>query len=616
MLHAGALPSRWSSTFKAVVKNSKWKSNLKSSVSGSSNSHSAVSPSSTRSLSVLSTRLGICSPYKKLWRSGFSKFSKSGSIDVTSRRWNSKDAPMSDKEQNEHLNNVFDGMFATDKPKSREEVIKQAESYAKLHEEALAQANKVHERLIKKDDSVFSQFHQPRKDGKDVEGMSPAAHSFASAESLRSSHDIKIRRNTILRKTLWYTLGELTFDKRTIQYLLSERKLLVVYALLTAGLLTYAFFSSSPDYDFFNEREFEEEQRLKREKEALAGGNAALVASGISSSISEAWESTKDFARNFSPLEPFKKAAYMVGGAIVSLRMLHSFWKGDPLSEDERLIAAQTPISLLEDLRPDEYQHVSPLLRILATGHIPVSPWTAVIPPSPWAPHLTLVVDTDLLYSVGFNSRGERVMRKRPFADYFLTSLSENAEIILTSCAHSKTSAKSFFKLFDPHSVASHTLTAEDHLWDGLNWKIPLEERYLGRKPERLVVLQADRSHCGSMCNNVLRVKPWQGVDTDTTFLELTPLMKYMAAGIEEGLDTRNVISKYEGNSSAKDVIREHLAYTGIDVPKDNPLEERLRAKYAREKEEIRELTEEEFSSSVHRVLDDRAIHPSPDQAR
>lgn len=90
-----------------------------------------------------------------------------------------------------------------------------------------------------------------------------------------------------------------------------------------------------------------------------------------------------------------------------------------------------------------------------------------------------------------------------------------------------------------------------------------------------------------------------------------------MAAGIEEGLDTRNVISKYEGNSSAKDVIREHLAYTGIDVPKDNPLEERLRAKYAREKEEIRELTEEEFSSSVHRVLDDRAIHPSsPDQAR
>lgn len=84
-----------------------------------------------------------------------------------------------------------------------------------------------------------------------------------------------------------------------------------------------------------------------------------------------------------------------------------------------------------------------------------------------------------------------------------------------------------------------------------------------------------------------------------------------MAAGIEEGLDTRNVISKYEGNNSAKDVIREHLAYTGVEVPKDNPLEERLRAKYARERQEVRQLSDEEYSSSVHRVLDDRAIHPT-----
>jgi hypothetical protein len=537
---------------------------------------------------------------------------KTSRLSAETRRWKTDNASSGEKDPKKDIKDEEVELFATDVPKTREEVIRQAETFKKLYQEIEDTVNRKHESLVNKEDSVFSQFRKPRTDGNDVTGMTPSAASFASADSLRNAQDIKIRRNTILRRTLLYTLGEMSWDARSIRYALAERKLLVLYAIFTAGLLGFAYFSSSPEYDFFGRQEFEEEQRRKRAAMAQAQNNGDHAASGFSGLVSNAWDSVVEFGSNFSLLEPFKKIAYLVGGSIVSLRMLHSFWKGDPLSDDERLIVAHTPVSLAEDLRPDEFHHVNPLLRIMATGHIPVGPWTAVIPPSPWAPHLTVVIETDLLYSIGFNAKGERVMRKRPFADYFLASVGENAEIILSSAHHSKASAKHFFKLFDPYGVASYTFTAEDHRWDGLDWLKPLEERYIGRKPERLLVLDSDHRHCGSMCKNVLRIKPWQGNDTDTTFLDLTPLVKYMAAGVEEGFDTRSVISKYEGNSSAKDVIREQIALSGLEVPKDDPLERRLREKYGRDQEQEQVLTDSEFSASMDRVLDHRNIQPRP----
>lgn len=78
---------------------------------------------------------------------------------------------------------------------------------------------------------------------------------------------------------------------------------------------------------------------------------------------------------------------------------------------------------------------------------------------------------------------------------------------------------------------------------------------------------------------------------------------KDMAAGVEEGLDTRMVIKKYEGSKTAKDVIRETLTYTGVDVPVVDPMEKRMREKYAAEP---RPLTSNEFAASMDRLARDR----------
>lgn len=405
--------------------------------------------------------------------------------------------------------------FATNSPQNRDEIVKDAKSFMSAFQDAVQknQSSSEPHANLQNPDSVFSKFRTADRKYKDIEGMTPRQESIPNAEMLRSASDLKVRRNTVLRKTLWYSLSELLFDWQNLRFMARNNKLMLLYILATGGLIVAFFVTPSIDYDFFGKKEFEEKQKQ-------AASEAEESNDGVLSSV---WNY---FGANFSIIEPFKKIAYVFGGGIVGLRMLHALWFGDPLSEDERLIAAHTPISLAKELRPDEYHHVPALTRIMATGHIPVEPWTALIPPSPWAPHLTLVVDVGLLYSVGFNQNGQRVMRKRPFADYFLASLAENAEIILSSDYHSKASAKGFFKLFDPYGAASHTFTAEDHRWDGVNWLKPLEERYIGRKPERLLVLDSTHRHCGSMCANVLRVAPWNGNASDTTFLELTPVVK------------------------------------------------------------------------------------------
>jgi len=619
---------------------------------------------------------------------------RSSSLSTVSRRWRS-DGPLSNQKDSGKSSSKPDhGYFATDDPQTREEIVSDAKSFQQMFAEEKAKfSESPYSHLAHDENSVFGQYRRKlssSSDPLDIEGMTPSESGISNSESLRSSGDLKIRRNTVLRKTFWYSFSELAFDLRMWRYALRERKFLVLYALLTAGLIGYAVLRPSPEYDFLGKKRFDEEQlkeqrRLKEDQEEQDKRSgevsiSASIANGASSLISDTWDAVYDFGANFSLLEPFKKLAYVIGGTIVGFRMLHQMWKGDPLSEDERLIVAHTPLSLVQDLRADEYHHVSPLLRIMATGHIPVTPWTALIPPSPWAPHLTIVVDTDLLYSIGFNQSGEKVMRKRPFADYFLASLGENAEIILSSAHHSKASAKHFFRLFDPYGIASHTFTAEDHRWDGISWLKPLEERFIGRKPQRLVVLDNSYDHCGSMCKNVLRIKPWNGNPNDTTFLELTPIMKCafsvaeeesslclissifsllslrisltsltshishlssvstlltdylpvfsfyllpcvphsplsfvptdMAAGVEEGIDTRTVIQKYEGSSTAKDVIREQLSVTGLDVPTDDPLERRLREKYSREQMEPIVLTDAEFASSLERLGDDRPVGP------
>lgn len=490
------------------------------------NAHAASSSNLSRGL--IQSRSARRRQYSNLQSKHFaSNFTR------TTKRWKSDNTPKNDSSKEEANELAKDEPFATDTPQNRDEIVREAKSFKKQFDEALAKlsAGKEHEGLSKNPDSWFSGYRKTDGERNEAYGMTPRESGIANAESLRSAHDLKLTRNTVLRKTMWYSLSELTFDMRAWGYIFRERKLILLYAALTAALLGYAILSPNGDYDFFNKKEFEEQQRRRREKEALErtknnsngeGEDSSIIMGAISSSM----DSLSDFVSNFSIFEPFRKVGYLIGGTIVSLRMLKATWAGDPLSEDERLLVAHTPVSLAKDLRPDEYHHVSPLLRIMATGHVPSEPWSALIPPSPWAPHLTVVVETELLYSIGYNERGQKVLRKRPFADYFLSSLSENAEIILSSAHHSKTSAKHFFKLFDPYSVASHTFTAEDHRWNGMSWMKPLEERYIGRRPDRLVVLDADRSHCGAMCENVLRVQPWQGNSSDTTFLELTPIIK------------------------------------------------------------------------------------------
>lgn len=445
----------------------------------------------------------------------------SADLTRTTRRWNSDSAPKDAKPEEANVVKAKDEPFATDSPKSRDEIVRDAKSFRAEFDEALKKISegKEHEELAKNPGSFFEKFRKNDGERDDTDGMTPRQEGISNADSLRSTSDLKIRRNTVLRKTMWYSFTEFAFDARSWGYVLKERKLLALYAALTALLLGYALVAPSPDYDFFEKKKFEEEERRRK---AAAGE----LEESDQTLLSRTWASATDFIGNFSLVEPFRKLGYLIGGSMVAFRMLHATWSGDPLSEDERLIRAHTPVSLARDLRPDEYQHVNQLLRIMSTGHLGEDPWTALIPPSPWAPHLTIVVESELLYSIGFNDRGEKVLRKRPFADYFLAALAENAEIILSSAHHTKTSARHFFKLFDPYGAASHTFTAEDHRWDGLNFKKPLEERYIGRRPERILVLDSSYDHCGTMCQNVLRIKPWQGNSSDTTFLELTPIVK------------------------------------------------------------------------------------------
>lgn len=439
----------------------------------------------------------------------------------TTRRFKTDGSPENNKAADGATEPKKDELFATDSPKSRDEIVRDAKSFQKQFDDALKKLSegKEHEELHKDPQSLFSRYRKADGERDDFDGVTPRQEGIPNADSLRSATDLKLRRNTVLRKTLWYSFSEFAFDARRWGYMIKDRKLLLLYAALTAGLLAYVLLKPEDEYDFFQKREFEEEQRRRKAAEAEQDETEA-------SATSRAWSSVTDFASHFSLIEPFRKIGYLFGGTIVAIRMLDATWRGDPLSEDERLIKAHTPVSIARDLRPDEYHHVSPLLRIMSTGHISEDPWTALIPPSPWAPHLTIVIESELLYSIGYNDRGEKVMRKRPFADYFLSALAENAEIIISSAHHSKASAKHFFKLFDPYGVASHTFTAEDHRWDGNGWIKPLEERYIGRRPERVLVLDGSYDHCGSMCQNVLRIKPWQGNSSDTTFLELTPVAK------------------------------------------------------------------------------------------
>lgn len=87
--------------------------------------------------------------------------------------------------------------------------------------------------------------------------------------------------------------------------------------------------------------------------------------------------------------------------------------------------------------------------------------------------------------------------------------------------------------------------------------------------------------------------------------------MTDMAAGIEEGIDTRTVIKKVEGSKSARDVIREQVSYSGIEIPPDSALERRLKEKYGSvEYTEAIPLTEQEYEEAMAKITNERVVNP------
>lgn len=77
--------------------------------------------------------------------------------------------------------------------------------------------------------------------------------------------------------------------------------------------------------------------------------------------------------------------------------------------------------------------------------------WKAIIPPSIYKKHLTLMIEVDLLFDVVFDREGF-YMKRRPYADYLIKTLGKYAEIILVSSFHTK-------EVFDNEIVVKHSFT-------------------------------------------------------------------------------------------------------------------------------------------------------------
>ncbi|XP_049850380.1 uncharacterized protein LOC126322560 isoform X2 [Schistocerca gregaria] len=407
--------------------------------------------------------------------------------------------------------------------------------------------------------------------------ISPSVDSFYlyPPESYLSPEELKRRRRIVARRTIMSTL-RILFPIEHLYALSREYRLVTCYLIFTTLLLVFYFIKPKPMYYFYTDADPAIDQNIESVQYAL-NRKPVVPAQEGDSYFTDTTNAFKAILSRYSPVIFCQKLGYFFASFYVAHRALWNLALGRPLTEAEKIREIDNPSSLADILEECETQHVSKLAQLLGTGHFPSKPWRAILPPSPWAPHLTLYIDSSLLYTIMLDDNGQTVLRKRPYADYLMAQLHECSEIILSSHIHTKTTAPQFFKLFDPYRLASHYITKEDHRWTVTNFLKPLEENHLGRRPERLVVLDSSLQHCGSMCSNVLRISLWDGNEEDSTLFELVPLLKYLANGIEEGIDTREVIRQYENKKSSYDIIKEHVRYTGFEpVEEDSLLKDKI----------------------------------------
>lgn len=96
------------------------------------------------------------------------------------------------------------------------------------------------------------------------------------------------------------------------------------------------------------------------------------------------------------------------------------------------------PFAWKTDASLTDFYSSQMLRKIISGGSLPVEPFSALLSPSPFNSHLTIVIDVDILFGISADESHGHVLKKRPFSDLLFQEFGDKVEIILVSTYHTK----------------------------------------------------------------------------------------------------------------------------------------------------------------------------------
>jgi import inner membrane translocase subunit TIM50 len=171
----------------------------------------------------------------------------------------------------------------------------------------------------------------------------------------------------------------------------------------------------------------------------------------------------------------------------------------------------------------------------------------------------TLVIE---LYKLLVHSKWSKEegwsVQKRPYADYFLTYMSQFYEIVVFTNQIPSYAAPILDKLDGNIQSIFYRLYRDSTCYDIMSGEYVKDISIMNRDPRRVIIMDSDpRSYMHTQPENAIETKPWEGDGNDTFLFDIIPFMETLAiSGLE---DVRPTLQSYKGKDIPK-LFKENLA--------------------------------------------------------
>lgn len=160
-------------------------------------------------------------------------------------------------------------------------------------------------------------------------------------------------------------------------------------------------------------------------------------------------------------------------------------------------------------------------------------------------PHYTVVIDLNDLF-VREVEEGRIALKKRPGIDFFLGHLSNMVELIIWCSDHNSQRDAELAMKLDRNRRAHAILFYRDcTMTNGILVK---DLARLNRDLKNVFIISSNAPSYGFQPENAVHLKPWNGDESDSTFLDLAMFFEEVSTYPPENMDVRRVLAQYEHN--------------------------------------------------------------------